>query len=135
MKKSKQIQKVITKLVKASFKEGKLLESQVIKSIKILKGQSTLEAIWVMSKYLKELKSKQREHTMFIETTVPLSINQLKRIKKIVEKKVKITKVVTNINHEILGGFKLQVGDEVWDESILGKIDQVKEAIVHGRPN
>lgn len=132
MKKTKQIQKLITNLVEASFKEGKLLEPQVIKSIKILRGQSTLDAIWAMSHYLRELKSKQREHTMFIETTVPLLINQLKRIKKIVEKKVKITKVVTTINPEILGGFKLRIGDEIWDESILGKIDQVKEVIVHG---
>ena len=49
--------------------------------------------------------------------------------KGIVEKKVKITKVLVSINADILGGFKLRVGDEIWDESILGKIQQVKEAI------
>lgn len=66
---------------------------------------------------------------MFIETVVPLSPTQVKRMKKIVEKKVRISKVLVNINPEILGGFKLRIGDEIWDESISGKINQVKEAI------
>ncbi len=40
---------------------------------------------------------------------------------------------MTNINPEILGGFKLKVGDEIWDESLHNKIVQLKEAITHGR--
>ena len=66
---------------------------------------------------------------MYIETVVPLSPAQVKRMKKIVEKKKKIAKVLVSINPEILGGFKLKIGDEIWDESISGKINQVKEVI------
>ena len=56
-------------------------------------------------------------------------------MKKIVEKKNKITRVVASINSDMLGGFKLRIGDEVWDETILSKVNQVKEAIVSGRSN
>ena len=62
-----------------------------------------------------------------------LKICEIKKAKKIVEKKNIITKVVTNINSEILGGFKLKVGDEIWDESLKEKINQVKEVINNGR--
>lgn len=129
MKIRKQLQKTVNKLIDLSFKDGKIVEAQVARSIKVLKSLSRFEAIPALSEYLKNLKRKEREHTMFIETVVPLSPTQVKRMKKIVEKKVRISKVLVNINPEILGGFKLRIGDEIWDESISGKINQVKEAI------
>ena len=69
---------------------------------------------------------------MYIDTVILLSVNQIQKIKKIVEKENKITKVVTRINSSLQGGFKLRVADEIWDKSILGKINQVKEAIISG---
>ena len=129
MKKSKQLQKSVRLLIAASFKDGKIIESQVVKSIKALKSLSGSEAIAALSEYLKDLKRKEREHTMYIETVVPLSPLQIKRARKIVEKKHEITKVISRVNPEILGGFKLRVGDEVWDETTLNKITQLKEAI------
>ncbi|MBI2196722.1 F0F1 ATP synthase subunit delta [Candidatus Daviesbacteria bacterium] len=125
----KQLHKTVRKLVDLSFKEGRILETQVIRSIKILKSLSKSEAIQALSEYLKSLKRKEREHTLYIESTISLSPAQINRMKKIVENEKKITKVLVNINPEIMGGFKLKVGDEVWDESIKDKIMQVKEAI------
>lgn len=129
MKINKQLQKTVRQLITASFSEGKMLESQIVKSIKILKLLPKDEAILSLSEYLKGLRRTEKEHTMYIESVAPLSSAQIKKAKQIVEKKTRITKVLVNINPEILGGFKLQVGDEIWDESILGKVDQLKEAI------
>lgn len=135
MKKNKLLEKTIDKLVVASFKDGKIVESQVVKSIKALKALPRYEAIQALTEYLKGIKRMMRKHTVYIETAIPIPQSLLGKIKKIVEKKVLVTKVVTNVNPEILGGFKLKVGDEVWDESLIDKINQVKEAIVHGRSN
>lgn len=135
MKKSKLLEKLVKKLVDASFKDGKLLESAVVRSIKMLKSESRGEAIVTLSEYLKELKRKERQFTMFLETAIPISSTQLKKAKKIVERKHKITKVSLSVNPQILGGFKLRIGDEIWDESISGKINQIKEAILSGGSN
>lgn len=135
MKKSKLLQKIIAKLVDASFKDGRIVESQVTKSIKILKSLPRYEAIQALSEYLKAIKRKEREYTMYIETVISLSPTQINKAKKIVEKKHKITRVVAVIRPEILGGFKLKVGDQIWDETLSGKINQVKEAILSGRSN
>lgn len=142
MKKSKLLQKTISKLVNMSFKDGKIIQNQLVKSIKALKSLPNYEAIWALSEYLKQLRKLEREHTMYIETVIPLSTKQIQKAKKIVERKslpagrqVKITSVKVLVNPEILGGFKLRVGDEIWDESILGKINQIKEAISNGRSN
>ena len=131
MKKSKSLIKLIRKLAEESFKDGKIIESQVVKSIKALKSLPTSDAVLALSEYLKDLKRIERGHTMYIETAFPLSPAQVKKMKKIVEKRNKIAKVLVNINEEIIGGFKLRIGDEIWDESVLGKIKEVKEAI-HG---
>ncbi|MEK7617261.1 MAG: F0F1 ATP synthase subunit delta [Patescibacteria group bacterium] len=133
MKKSKLLQKTIIKLVEASFKDGKMLESQITRSIKLLKSLPKADAIRALSEYLKQLKRKERAHTMVLETAINLSPAQINRARKIIDKKVKITKVKVNINPEILGGFRLRVGDEVWDESLVGKLNQVKEVVSHGR--
>lgn len=129
MKKSKLLQRTVNKLVDASFKDGRMVEREVTRSIKALKSLSKSEAIQALSGYLNSLKRKEREHTMYIETVTPLSPVQINKMKKVVERRIKITKVLVNINQEILGGFKLKIGDEVWDESVSGKIEQVKEAI------
>ncbi len=142
MKINKALSKTIGMLVEASFKDGKMIEEKVTKSIKVLKSQPRIQAIASLSEYLKQLKRKERQYTMFIETVFPLSDIQLKKMKKIVEKKTmpdgrqaKITKIITSLNPEILGGFKLRVGDEIWDETFFGKVNQVKEAISDGRSN
>jgi len=130
MRTRKQLQGTIRKLLDLSFKDGRMLETQVLRSIKTLKSLPRSQAIQSLSEYLKGLKAKEREHTMFIETTVPLSPAQVKKMRNIVEKKKKITKVLVSTNPEILGGFRLRIGDEIWDESVAGKIKQVKEAIL-----
>ena len=56
MKKGKHLQKLIEKLVDISFKDGRLLENQVIRSIKILKTFSKSAAIFSLTEYLKQLK-------------------------------------------------------------------------------
>lgn len=132
MKKDKQLQKLVKQLIALSFKDGKMLEVQVLKSIKVLKSLQKYKAIQALTAYLKELRRVERQHTMFIETTHSLSPSQIGLAKKIVEKKYKITKISVKVNPDILGGFKLRIGDEIWDESVLSKINQLKEAITSG---
>lgn len=129
MKSNKELTKTVTKLVENSFSDGKIIEKNVTAAIKLLKSLPSSQSIFAMTEFLKGLKRQERKYTLQIETVIPLSFNQLSKIKKIVERKHQITKVLVNINPEILGGFKLRIGDEIWDESILGKIQQVKEVI------
>src|SRR3989344_6416274 len=125
----KQLQKTVQKLVEASFKDDKLSESQVVRSIGILKVLPSKDAIQALSEYLEGVKREERKHTLYIETAVDLSSLQVKKVKKIIEKRVKIIKTLINVNPEIIGGFKIKIGDVVWDETIVGKINQLKEAI------
>lgn len=131
----KHFKKLINNLVDLSFKDGVTIEHQVIKAIKALKSLPKYQAIETLTEYVKRLKRLEGRHTMRVESVISLNKVQLQTIKKNVEKKVKVTKIVTQANPAILGGFILKIGDEVWDASILDRINQVKEAIIHGRPD
>lgn len=133
--KNKQLKKVIEKLINESFLDGKIIESRLTQVIKAFKTLPKHKSIFALTEYLKGLKRKERQHTMIVETTFPLSPIQISKCKKIVDKKFKITKVIAKIDPEILGGFRLKIGDEVWDQSLLGKINEIKEVIAHGRPD
>lgn len=130
MKKNKQLQKLVARLVEASFKDGRMIESQVSKSIKLLKTYPKAKAILALSEYLKSLKRMERQYTIYIESSIPLPLDVVNRMKRVVSKKMTITKVITSVNPQILGGFKLKIGDEIWDESILGRINQIKEVLI-----
>lgn len=129
----KGLKKIVKKLAEVSCRDGRIIESQVVRSIKVLKSLPQYEAISALGEYLNSIKRIERQFTMVVETSIPLASATVSKMRKIVEKKNKITRVLVNINPEILGGFKLKIGDEVWDESILGKINQVKEVIASGR--
>lgn len=135
MTNKKHLLKIVEGMVEESFSDGKMIENKIAKSIKILKVLSPADAIFAMSEYLKGLKREERAHTMYLETSFAPSPSQVSKARKIIGKQILITKVKISINPEILGGFKLKVGDEVWDETVLSKINQVKEVISHGRSN
>lgn len=131
----KHLKKLINNLVDLSFKDGVTIERQAVRAIKILKSLPKYQAIETLTEYIRQLKRLERQHTMYIESVIPLNKVQLKNIKRNIEKKVKVTKIITEVNPAILGGFILKVGDEVWDASVLAHLNQVKEAISHGRPD
>lgn len=135
MKKNKELQKIINKLVDNSFENGKLVERKVTRAIKFLKTLPGSQAVEGLSEYLKGIKREERKTTMFLETAYPISREQLLKAKKIVEKKFKLHKIIASVNPQLLGGFKLRIGDEIWDESLHNKINQIKEVITGGRPH
>lgn len=129
MKQDKQLKKIIFKSVQDSFSIGRLLEAQVVRHIKLYKSLPTPKAIFALTEYLKGIKRKLRQHTLVVETTTPLSLKQVEKIKKIVAKKYHITKLESKINQDILGGVRLRVGDDIYDESIQSKVIQIREVL------
>jgi len=129
MKKNKQLQKTIGKLVEVSFKDGRIMEGQVIRSARTLKSLPAATAIQTLSEYLNGLKRKEKKHTAYVETAVSLSPAQLQKVKRMA--KETITKISVKINKDIVGGFKLTIGDDIWDGSVLGRMNQVME-VIHG---
>lgn len=130
MKNKKQIRTIINKAIKASFKDGKLLELKALNFANFFKAQPRVEAIELLSEFLRRLKIEMNATVLVIESVIPLSKKQQDIIKKKFSSKFTITNSQVKINPEILGGLKIRVGDHIYDDSIQARIYQVKEAIV-----
>jgi F0F1-type ATP synthase delta subunit len=129
MKRIKKLDPIIEKAVKASVKEGKILEPEVKKILATFKKLPNVEAIYLMSGYAKGLKREQAKSTLILESAIPLTESEITQIKNSLGKKLAISDYRLSINEELLGGVKAKVADSVYDFSVKGKIQQVKEAI------
>lgn len=129
MKYRKRIEIILDKAIKASFKDGRLMEAKAISFVKIFKAQGGAEAIELLSEFLKRVKREIDSTTMVVESVIPLTKKQKNIIKKKFSSKFKVTNSQFKINPQILGGLKIRVGDHIYDDSIQARIYQVKEAI------
>ncbi|MBI3103636.1 F0F1 ATP synthase subunit delta [Candidatus Daviesbacteria bacterium] len=129
MKNRKQIRNIVEKSVKASFREGKLIEKKAATFVKLFNSQPKAEAIQLLSQLLKRMKLEINSATLIVESVIPLSKKQKDIIKKKFSAKFTVTNSQFKINPQILGGLRIRVGDHIYDDSIKMRIYQVKEAI------
>jgi len=129
MKTRKQIRNIVGKAIKASFKDGKVIEKKALGFVKLFSAQPRIEAIELLMNFLKRIKLGVNSTTMVVESIVPLSIRQKDIIKKKMSLKFTITNSEFKLNPQLLGGLKIKVGDHIYDDSIRSRIYQVKEAI------
>lgn len=127
MKRQKRLERLVDKAILASFSENRLIGSQVVKFVAGFKKLPLSEALYSLSYYLKGLKRELNKRTVLIETATPLSLGEAQKIAT--KFGYKDTPVQTRINPEVLGGLRVIVGDHIYDYSIKGKVNQVKEAI------
>lgn len=127
MKRQKRLERLVDKDILTSFDKNGLIKSQVIKFVAGFKKLSLGEALYSLSYYLKGLKRELSKRTVLIETATPLSLREAQKIAA--KLGYKDTPVQTRINSEVLGGLRVIVGDHVYDYSIKGKVNQIKEVI------
>jgi|SRR3989344_8559668 len=129
MSKNTKLEKTITKLVKSSFVKNKLNTVEVGKIVNSLKKLPKGEAIQSLSMYLSYLKKELDQHRLIIESPVKLTQAQVDEVTKIVSKSEDVMETEVVINPTLLAGFRLKIGDQVYEDSIDERIKQIGEVI------
>lgn len=124
------IEKIIKELVKVSVPNDRLSKPKVDEIIKVLGGLSKGTAIQALTMYMKGLKQFLGQYRLTIESSVPLSEPQIDRIEEIINQTQPVFETEVNINPNLLGGLRIKIGDNVYDDSLSGKIDQVRKEII-----
>lgn len=130
MKKKSHFKKLAAKYVNYTHQKGKANEAEILKILGDLKTLPRSQAIYIISKFLKGARKRKGETTLLIESAIPLSKNEQQNIVKKLQKEHVITEVKQVIKPDILGGFKVTIGDTVLDYSLAGKISQLKGAVI-----
>ena len=129
MSKNNRLEKIIYKLVKVSLLNGRLNQKKVNQVISTLKTLSKGTAISGLNLYLGLLKRELDKHRLIIDSPVSLNKDQIDRISKIVNKRTPVFETEVNIKPELFAGFKIQIGDLVYEDSIADRISQIKRTI------
>lgn len=129
MKKIKEYEKLIDKLVRATVKKGLVDEKKVISHVKSLKTLPRLQGIMALEIYLRKIRLEKQKTTLTIESAIPLSSSEIKNLTVALKSKHLITSVESVINPLIYGGLRIKIGDVIYDNSVAERILQVSEEI------
>lgn len=124
------LNKIIEELIKISFVNNKLYKPKVDRIIKTLGGLSKGTAIQALSMYLKGIKREMEKSRLVIESATPLSNKQIDRVEAIISRSRPVFETEVIIKPSLLGGFRLKIGDQVFDDSLVNRIEQLKERLV-----
>lgn len=130
MKKDKRIIKIIDELVASSFnKNGELREDKVQSYTKALGNLPGVFSLFILSEYVSRLKRELNNKTLRIESVIPLDGDETNVIYDSFKQDDTIVSIAQEINPSILGGIRVTLGDVVYDDTLSGKIVQLREFV------
>lgn len=129
MIKNKNLLNIARKAVESSFTNSKLDEKNVVKFVSSVKKLPLAQAIFLLSNYIKYLKLEINKHLVIVESKFELTKNELTQITEKFNKDYKIIETKNILNPSILGGFKVKIGDNLFDYTVNSKINKLSEAI------
>ncbi|OQP50949.1 ATP synthase F1 subunit delta [Niastella yeongjuensis] len=108
--------------------KGKISElTNVFNRLLINKGrESNLPE--VITSFIDQYKQQKGIHTVKLTTAVPVTEEMKKQIIGQVQKQTKMDNIdlKTTVNEEIIGGFVLEIGDQLIDASVVYDLNKIK---------
>ncbi len=131
MKKNKGIKKLVDICIGECCNEGRVNESKVAKALTELKKLPLDQAVYAISEFLKGVKKHKNQYTLSIESSQLLTKTEVDKIVESLRKDYRFAEVKNIVNPDLFGGLKIRIGDDIFDDSIKGRIEQLGGAI-HG---
>lgn len=130
MKNKKKLLAAARKAITESFNNhGSIDESRINQIIDKFRKLPSEEAIVILQAYAKGLKAEIKRLTLTIETATELSKEQTKEIAAAFRADYQILKIETILNPKLIGGLKIRIGDSIFDDSVVSRIEKLKEEI------
>jgi F-type H+-transporting ATPase subunit delta len=86
---------------------------------------------YIVARYEEMREEQENTVEASVESAFPLSDEQLGRLMQRLEERTRHkVKATVRIAPELIGGVKVQIGDEVWDASVRGQIDGMAGALI-----
>lgn len=117
------------KLVTLSLENNRVSEERVAAILQTLKSNPPRRFEEILEKYLLKIRNELRKENAIIEHSGPLSESAVKVIKDNLSKFYNRDIRVTMVNDPaLLAGLRIRVADDVWDTSVLGRLEKLTES-------
>ena len=110
---------------------GEKLDGPARNLLTLLVRNGRLDALPQIRELFEELKAEAENIVeATIDSAFPLSDEQVRSlVSKLESRTGHKVKAAVNIAPELIGGVKVQIGDEVWDASVRGQLDSMAAAL------
>ncbi|MDQ6626029.1 MAG: F0F1 ATP synthase subunit delta [Verrucomicrobiota bacterium] len=130
MKINKETRQLSKQLLRASYTNGQLDSGRISSLVKLLIDKKPRNYINVLEAYKRLIRLEVEKHTATIETASELTEEAGAEIAANLIQKYGVgldTKFV--VNPELLGGMRIRVGNDVWDSSVLNRLQRLQQQL------
>jgi F-type H+-transporting ATPase subunit delta len=128
------IKNLASAIYESSFdKEGSSLDSILEKSVVFLRDNNLLGKKEELLKAIEDIVNKENGIVKVkISSSEKLKDDTQKEIEKYIKEKYKASKVLIEekVDPNLLGGIKLEIGDDIIDTTLLNKIHQLQNYLI-----
>lgn len=129
MKISKQARRDAKQLFRSVLVNGNLDEGKTRKTVDILLAQKPRGYVEILSHFQRLLKLEIAKRTAKVESATALSAEEQNAVRANVQKRYgQGLNIVFAQNPALIGGLRVQVGSDVFDGSVQGRLTALKES-------
>lgn len=130
MKLSKDSRKTAKQLFKASFVEGRLNSERLLQATSLVAHRKPRNYVGILKEILRLSRLETARHHAIIDSAINLTGQELDRV--IGDLRSQYGNDLTTELHilpELLGGLRIQIGSDVFDGSVKGRIASLEKQI------
>jgi len=114
-------------------KEGKVLDDILLKTATFLRNKNLLGKKEEILKNLERIINKEEGIIKVkVSTEIKLKVETQKEVEEFIKKKYKAKEVILELkeNPKLLGGIKIEIGDDIIDATLSNKIKQLQTYLI-----
>lgn len=126
MKIPREAQRHARRLFDASFIEGRLDAKRSLAVADALVATRPRHGFQILKEFARLVRLELQKHTAIIESAVALDEVSKKAISDVLRKRDPQVEVSTTINQSLIGGTRIRLGSDVWDGTVLSRLQCLK---------
>ena len=130
MKSNKEIRRLSREMLRASFTDGQLDHGRIASLVESLIARKPRNYIAVLKNYRRLLRLEVKKRRARVETATELDSEAGSKL--VANLKKKYSNDLTTefiVNPQLLGGMRIQVGSDVWDGTVRGRLERLQQQL------
>lgn len=125
------LNRILTLLIKESRVRGHIDAAKVKRVLKAIRKLPYPSSIIILKEYQKRIEPLWARDTLTIESAVVLKREEINAIARVLKRKHSFVNIAKEINRNLFGGLRIRLGSLVYDFSVAGHIERLREKIIN----
>ena len=128
MKISREAQRNARKLFDATLVEGRLDRKKSLAAAETIVAAKPRHAFQILKEFVRLTRLELNRHRAVVESAVPLNASSQTIITNALKARDAQVEISITINPLLIGGTRISLGSDVWDGTILSRLEKIQAA-------